>query len=167
MVVHPGNPVNKLTIEQVRDIYTGKITNWKELGGPDQAIVVISRDTNSGTYESFETLVLKSEKIAATAEYVGSNGAIRQRVQTTPAAIGYVGMAFLEGVKALEINGILPTAETVTSAKYPVSRPLYLYTNGKPKAGTHLYNFVMLYATPEGRKIVEDVGFVPVQPKAK
>ena len=106
IVVHPSNPVADLTIEQIRDIYTGKIKNWKELGGPDQPIVVISRDTNSGTYETFETLVMNKEKMAERTEYVGSNGAIRQRVMSTPAAIGYVGLAFTEGVKALTVTGI-------------------------------------------------------------
>jgi len=163
VAVHPSNPLANLTIEQIRDIYTGKIKNWKELGGPDQPIVVISRDTNSGTYETFETMVLKGAKIAGNVEYVGSNGAIRQRVLSTPAAIGYVGLAFIEGVKALTVNGIEVTPETVTSKKYPVSRPLYMYTNGRPKQATPLCDFINLSATPEGKKIIEDTGFVPVK----
>ena len=162
-MVHPSNPRANLTIEQIRDIYTGKIRNWKELGGPDEPIVVISRDTNSGTYETFETMVLKGAKIAGNVEYVGSNGAIRQRVLSTTAAIGYVGLAFTEGVKALTVNGIEVTPETVTSKKYPISRPLYMYTNGRPKAGTPLADFVELAKTPEGKKIVEATGFVPLQ----
>jgi phosphate transport system substrate-binding protein len=163
LVVHPSNPIGKLTIEQIRGIYTGKIKNWKDLGGPDQAIVVISRDTNSGTYETFETLVMNKEKMGEKAEYVGSGGAIRQRVMSTPAAIGYVGLAFLEGVKAVTVNGVEVNAETVGTAKYPVSRPLYLYTNGRPKAGTPLHDFVTLSATAEGKTIVEDTGFVPMK----
>ncbi len=163
IVTHPGNPVANLTIEQIRAIFTGKIRNWKELGGPDQPIVTISRDTNSGTYETFETMVMNKEKIGEKTEYVGSNGAIRQRVMTTPAAIGYVGLAFTEGVKALTVNGIAATAETVASAKYPIARPLYMYTNGRPKAGTALHDFVTLAGTENGRKIVEDTGFVPVK----
>jgi phosphate transport system substrate-binding protein len=162
IVVHPSNPVKGLTIAQVHDIYTGTIRNWKELGGPDQEIVVISRDTNSGTYESFETLVMKAAKLFGKVEYVGSNGAIRQRVLDTPAAIGYVGMAFCEGIKALAIDGILPTEETVVNKTYPVSRPLFMYTNGSPKSGTHLAAFVNLYTTPDGKKLVEDTGFVAV-----
>ena len=163
VVVHPSNPLANLTVEQIRDIYTGKIKNWKELGGPDQPIVVISRDTNSGTYESFETLVMNKEKMGEKVEYVGSNGAIRQRVMSTPAAIGYVGLAFTEGVKALTVNGIEVSAETVTSKKYPVARPLYMYTNGRPKQGPPLHDYVNLYGTPEGKRIVEDTGFVPVK----
>lgn len=163
IVVHPSNPLTNLTVEQIRGIYTGKIKNWKELGGPDKPIVAISRDTNSGTYETFETLVLNKEKIVTSAEYVGSNGAIRQRVMSTPAAIGYVGLAFTEGVKPVTVNGIEVTPETVASKKYPVARPLYMYTNGKPKPGSALYDFVNLSGTPEGTKIIEDTGFVPLK----
>ena len=163
VVVHPSNPRANLTVEQIRDIYTGKIRNWKELGGPDEPIVVISRDTNSGTYETFETMVLKGAKIAGNVEYVGSNGAIRQRVLSTTAAIGYVGLAFTEGVKAVKVNGVEATPATVTEKTYPVSRPLYMYTNGRPKAGTPLADFVELAKTPEGKKIVEATGFVPLQ----
>lgn len=161
--VHPSNPLANLSLDQIRAIYSGKIRNWSELGGPDQAIVVISRDTNSGTYETFETLVMKGEKMASHVEYVGSNGAIRQRVLNTPAAIGYVGLAFLEGVKAVTVNGIEATPETVLAKTFPIARPLYMYTNGRTKAGTALHDFVNLYRTPEGRKIVEDTGFVPVK----
>lgn len=163
MVVHESNPVQGLTIEQIHDIYTGKITNWKELGGPDLPIVVISRDTNSGTYETFESLVMKNEKMAGKTEYVGSNGAIRQRVLSTQSAIGYVGLAFREGVKPLKVNGREATPETVTAMTYPIARPLYMYTNGRPKQGTPRYDFINLSATPEGKKIIEATGFVPVK----
>ncbi len=163
VIVHPGNPVAKLTLEQIRDIYTGAISNWRELGGQDQKIVVISRDTNSGTYESFNTLVMKDAKLMGGAEYVGSGGAIRQRVMSTPAAIGYVGLAFTEGVKSLLVNGVVPSADTVVAKTYPIARPLYLYTNGRPKAGTPVYDFVNLCQTEQGRKIIEDTGFVPVK----
>jgi phosphate transport system substrate-binding protein len=163
LVVHPSNPIANLTIEQIRGIYTGKIRSWKELGGPDRPIVVISRDTNSGTYEAFETLVMNKEKLSDKVEYVGSNGAIRQRVMTTEGAIGYVGLAFTEGVKALTANGIEATPESVTDKTYPISRPLYMYTNGRPKKGTPLFDFVGLAATPEGKRIVEATGFVPLK----
>ena len=163
IIVHPGNPVSELTVEQVRDIYMGKVTSWKQLGGPDMAIVMISRDTNSGTYESFEKLVMKKKKIAQGAEYVGSNGAIRQRVQSTKVAIGYVGLGFVDRtVKELKMNGVYPDPNTVASGVYPVARPLYMFTNGYPKLGTHLFLFINLYLTPKGQEIVEGIGFVPV-----
>lgn len=161
IIVHPSNPVKALTLAQVKDIYQGKIRKWSEVGGPPLAIVRISRDTNSGTYETFETRVMKGERIAAVVEYVGSNGAIRQRVMSTPGAIGYVGLGFVDrAVKALEIEGVMPNKETVSTATYPISRPLYMYTNGQPKEGTHLAHFIGLYKTPKGREITEAIGFV-------
>lgn len=163
VIVHPSNPVKNLTKQQVRAIYMGEIKNWKELGGPDQKIVVISRDTNSGTYETWETKVMKAEKITDKAEYVGSNGAIRQRVLDTAAAIGYVGLAFTEGVKILTVDGIEPTPETVLDKTYPIARPLYMYTNGEPGADTHVGKFLGLAKSAEGKKIIEETGFIPVK----
>jgi phosphate transport system substrate-binding protein len=163
VIVHPSCPVQGLTTDQIRDIYTGKITNWKELGGPNVAIVMISRDTNSGTYESFETLVLNKQKISDKAEYVGSSGAIRSRVQSTPAAIGYVGLGFVDKtVKALKVNGVYPDNATVVSGAYPIARPLFMFTNGYPKMGSQLGNFLKLYLTQKGQQIIEEIGFVPV-----
>jgi phosphate transport system substrate-binding protein len=163
ILVHPSNPIKGLTIEQVRNIYLGKIKNWKELGGPDMKIIKISRDTNSGTYETFEKLVMNKGRLASDVEYVGSNGAAKQRVSSTPAAIGYAGLGFVDRkVKALEVNGVYPSKKTVVSGKYPIARPLYMFTNGYPKMGSHLYNFITLYLSKKGQEIVESIGFVPV-----
>lgn len=163
VLVHPSNPVNNLTLDQVRDIYTGRIRNWRELGGPDLEIVFVSRDTNSGTYETFNTVVMRGETIHAACETVGSNGAIRQRVQTTPAAIGYAGLGFVDDtVKALQINGVAPSERTINSGDYPIARGLYMFTNGYPRMGTLLYRFMTLHLTPEGEEIVKSIGFVPV-----
>lgn len=171
ILVHPSNPVKGLTVTQVRNIYNGKITNWKELGGADMKIVVISRDTNSGTYETFHKLVMThkvngnkvKDKIKNGSEYAGSNGGIRSRVQTTPAAIGYAGLGFIDKtVKALDINGVYPSPGTVTSGRYPVSRPLFMFTNGYPKLGSHTHAFVTLHLSEVGQEIIEDIGFVPV-----
>ena len=163
IIVHPSNPVRNLTVEQVHDIYAGKITNWNQVGGPDKKIVKISRDTNSGTYETFNKLVMKKDKISGDAEYVGSNGAVRQRVQTTPAAIGYAGLGFVDRtVKALTVNAVQPSRQTVSSGLYPIARPLYMFTNGYPKLGTPLHAFVTLHLTREGQEIIESIGYVPV-----
>jgi len=171
VLVHPGNPVKALTVEQVRNIYAGKITNWKQVGGPDMDIVVVSRDTNSGTYETFHKLVMThkvdgkkvKEKIKDGAEYVGSNGGIRARVQTTPAAIGYAGLGFVDKtVNALDINGVYPTPQSVTSGRYPIARPLFMFTAGYPKLGSRVYEFVTLHLSEKGQEIIEDIGFVPV-----
>jgi len=163
IVVHPSNPVKGLTVEQVRDIYLGRLKSWKDVGGPDVPIVIISRDTNSGTYETFEGLVMNKEKIAENAEYVGSNGAVRQRVQSTQAAIGYVGLGFVDrSLKGLEMNGIQPTKQTVASGVYPIARPLYMFTNSYPKLGSALHHFVTIHLSKQGQQIVEGIGYVPV-----
>lgn len=163
ILVHPSNPVKNLTVEQIRKIYIGEITNWKDLGGPDKKIVSISRDTNSGTYETFAKLVMNKQKIHTNCEYVGSNGAIRQRVQSTPAAIGYAGLGFVDKtVKAVTVNDVYPSAETVQSGEYPIARPLFLYTNTYPKLGSPLYQFMTIHLTEDGQEIVEEIGFVPV-----
>lgn len=163
ILVHPANPVKQLTVEQVRDIYMGKITNWKDVGGPNKKIVTISRDTNSGTYETFHKLVMKKQKIAEGCEYVGSNGAVRSRVQSTPNAIGYAGLGFVDKtVKALSINGVYPSRKTVSTGKYPIARPLFMFTNGYPKMGSHVYQFVTIHLTKQGQEMVERIGFVPV-----
>ncbi|MFO7769308.1 MAG: phosphate ABC transporter substrate-binding protein [bacterium] len=163
VLVHPSNPVKGLTLQQVHDIYTGEITSWNQVGGPDRSIVVVSRDTNSGTYETFEKLVMGGDNMGGGVEYVGSNGAVRQRVQSTPNAIGYAGLGFVDrSVKALEIEGIYPSAKTVTTGTYPIARPLFMFTDGYPKMGSHLYQFVTYYLTEEGQRIIEGIGFVPV-----
>jgi phosphate transport system substrate-binding protein len=163
VIVHRANPVKGLTIAQIRDIYTGKITNWNEVGGPNAKIVVISRDSSSGTYETFESLVMNKEKMASSVEYVNSNGAMRQRVQSTQGAVGYVGLGFADKtVKALEVNKIVPTRATISSGRYPIARPLFMFTNGYPAMGSHLYNLVNLFLSKKGQEMIEAIGFVPL-----
>ena len=162
-IVHPSNPVKALTSDQVKDIYMGKITNWKDLGGADMPIVVISRDTSSGTYETFHKLVMKKEKMADNVEYVNSNPQSHARVKNTVGAIGYVGLGFLDrNVKALTIDGVKPDRSTIAKGVFPVSRPLYLFTNGYPKLGSVVHAFCTFHLTEEGQEIIEDKGFVPV-----
>jgi len=163
IIVHPSNPVKNLTIDQIRDIFTGKIKNWKEVGGADLAIVTISRDTNSGTYETFEGIIMHKEKIQEGCEYVGSNGQMRARVSSTPAAIGYAGIGFLDRtVKAVTVNGIEVSVENIQSGVYPIARALYMFTNGYPKMGTPIFRMVTMHLTRDGQKMIEEIGFVPV-----
>ena len=163
IIVHPSNPVKNLTLDQVRDIYSGKVTNWKDVGGPDLQIVMSGRETSSGTYEVFGEKVMRGEKIAASAETVGSNGAMHQKVQSTQAGIGYVGLGFVdETVKAVTVNGIEATGATVVSGKYPIARPLFMFTNGYPEMGSNTYTFINLYLTRDGQAIVQQVGYIPV-----
>ncbi len=162
VVVHPSNPVKKLTSEQVRDIYTGKITNWSQVGGPSMPIVVISRDTSSGTYETFETLIMKKQPMASGVEYVNANPQAQARVKTTQGAVAYVGLGFLEGVKALSIDGVMPSRQTVANGTYPLSRPLFMFTNGFPKLGSAVYRFVTFYLSEKGQELIEAKGYVPL-----
>lgn len=162
VIVHPSNPVKGLTLQQVKDIYAGKIKNWSELGGANRPIVKIGRDNNSGTFETFGELVMDKEPIANDTEIAGSNGAIRARVQKTPAAIGYVGLGFVDRtVKPLTINDVKPTSETIASGVYPIARPLFLFTNGYPKLGSPLHAFVTFHLGETGQEIIESIGFVP------
>jgi len=163
VVVHPSNPVTQLSTSQIRDIYKGNITNWKEVGGPDLPIVAISRDTSSGTYETFHGLVMHKEEMGAKVEYVNSNPQAHARVKTTIGAIGYVGIGFLDAnVKALKIDGISPSRQTIATGQYPVARPLFMFTNGYPKLGSMTYKFCTFYLTETGQEIIEAKGFIPV-----
>lgn len=163
VVLHPSNPINELTTAQIADIYMGKITNWKQLGGPDMAIVAISRDTSSGTYEVFHEKVMNKKDMAASVEYVNANPQAHARVKTTAGAIGYVGLGFLDrNVKAIKVDGVTPTKRTIAQGTFPVSRPLFLFTNGYPKLGSLIHAFCIFYLTEEGQEIVEAKGFVPM-----
>jgi phosphate transport system substrate-binding protein len=163
VVLHPSNPINELTLAQVADIYLGKIKNWKELGGPDMPIVAISRDTSSGTYEVFHEKVMKKQEMASGVEYVNANPQAHARVKTTPGAIAYVGIGFLDSnVKAVKLDGIMPTKQTIANGTFPVSRPLFLFTNGYPKLGSMVHAFCTFYLAEEGQEIIEAKGFVPV-----
>ncbi|AQQ72333.1 Phosphate-binding protein PstS 1 precursor [Limihaloglobus sulfuriphilus] len=163
IVVHPSNPVSELTLAQIRAIYKGEIKNWKELGGVDAQIVPVSRDTSSGTYETFHGIVMKKEKMADMVEYVNSNPQAHSRVKSTVGAIAYVGLGFVDSnVKSVSVNGIKPNRKTIASGVYPVSRPLYLFTDGYPELGSVTHRFCTFYLTEEGQEIIETKGFVPL-----
>lgn len=163
VVVHPSNPVQELTTAQVRDIYAGKITNWNQVGGVNRPIVVISRDTSSGTYESFNELVMKKDKMANHVEYVNSNPQAHARVRSTEGAIGYVGLGFMDRyVKAVKLDGVMPNRSTIAKGIFPISRPLFLFTNGYPTLGSMAHAFVTYHLTEQGQEIIESKGFVPL-----
>jgi phosphate transport system substrate-binding protein len=159
VIVNPKNKISALTRRQIKDIYTGKVSDWSELGGANGKIVVLSRDTSSGTYEAFEVLALNKEKVRADALINASNQAIASTVATTPGAIGYIGHGYLsKKVKDVTVDGIKCTKENIISGKYPLSRPLFMYTNGKPSGDTK--KFIDFVLGREGQKIVEEEGFV-------
>ncbi|HOO46440.1 MAG TPA: phosphate ABC transporter substrate-binding protein [Deltaproteobacteria bacterium] len=162
VVVHPSNIKNYLNTDQLRAIYTGKISNWSEIGGEHRKIVVISRDTSSGTYEAFADLALSGQKVRPDALITASNQAVNLTVAQTPGAIGYLGLGYVsKKVKAVRINTIECTKDTIRSGKYPLSRPLYMYTNGIPE-GT-IKTFIDYVQSRQGQELVESQGFVSIR----
>lgn len=173
VVVNPKNPVSKLTLDQLADIFTAKITNWKQVGGNDSQIVILSREVNSGTHVYFKEHVLRKNDPASTVEFANSalmlpsSQAIADEVAGNPDAIGYYGMGYIsDKQKALSIAKDanspyeVPTIDNVISGKYPISRPLLLYTNGQPKG--IVKKFVDFVLSKEGQDIVIKTDFVPV-----
>jgi len=160
-IVHPKNKVQGLTIDQLSQIYQGKITNWKEVGGDNLTIVIVSRDSSSGTFESWGHLVLSNARVTPRAQLQASNGAVVQAVSKNRYAIGYIGLGYLNtSVKGLTVNGITASAKTALSKEYPVARPLYMYTNGQP-AG-EVAKFIKFILGPAGQQLVANEGFVPL-----
>ena len=122
VIVHPSNPVDALTKAQIKDIYTGKISNWQDVGGKKGQIVVVSRDSASGTFETFNELALDKEKVRPDALLNASNKAVATTIAKTPLAIGYVGLGYLsDAVKGLDVNGVEPTKENVVNGSYELS----------------------------------------------
>lgn len=175
VIVNPSNPVSKITIDQLSDIFTGKITNWKQLGGPDEKIVLLSRDKNSGSHVFFLEHVVRRgndkgpEEYAKSALMLPSSEAIADQVATDKGTIGYVGLGYVDPKKhkALTVAKtaagpfVAPSINTAIDHTYPISRPLYWYTNGEPKDGIKsLLEFVL---SPDGQKIVDKLGFAPIK----
>lgn len=173
VVVHPGNSVTQLTMDQLADIFSGKIVNWKEVGGKDETIVLLSRETNSGTHMYFKEHVLhrndphNKTEFAPKALMLPSSQAIADEVAQNPSAIGYYGMGYISGkqkalrlAKAAGAEAVEPTIANVTAGHYPISRPLLLFTNGEPKDSVKA--FIDFVLSPEGQAIVVQTDFVPV-----
>jgi len=161
-VVHPSNKVSGLSLAQLKDIYLGKISNWKEVGGADRKIAVISRDTSSGTYEVWSEKVLHEERVFPGALLQASNGTIVQTVSTNQSAIGYIGLGYVDNsVKALPVNGVSGSVQSTLNGTYPISRALYMFTPGWPQGDT--LNFINFMMHPQkGQKYVGQAGFVPL-----
>jgi phosphate transport system substrate-binding protein len=160
-VVHPKNKVKNLSIDQLSQIYQGKITNWKEVGGEDLKIVVISRDSSSGTFESWDHFVMKKAKVAPQAQMLASNGAIVTAIAKNRYAIGYLGIGYVnKSLKPLQVNGVTASIATALSKEYPMSRELYMYTDGD--ATGNVAKYIAFVKSAEGQKIVVKEGFVPL-----
>lgn len=163
VVVNPANGVTGVTLDQLGAIYRGEITNWKEVGGSDAPIVLLSRDSSSGTYEYFkEEVVGKEKEYAKEAKLLPSTQAIIEETKSNPNAIGYVGLGYLtDDVKVIEVDGVAASIDSALDGSYVLSRGLYMYSNGEPADVMKAYLDWIL--GPEGQKIVEDQGFVPVK----
>ena len=160
LVGHPSNTVSDLSLEQVKAIYQGTITNWKDVGGADSEIVLIGRDSSSGTREFFTEFVLDKEDAAKEMQELNSNGAVAQAVSITPGAIGYVSLEYVDdSLKAFSIGGVAPTVENVISGVYEINRPLLMVTNGEPEGLAADYLAFIL--SEEGQQILKDSGFIP------
>ena len=168
VVVNPSNPVTQLTREQLEDIFRGKITNWKEVGGEDRKIVVYSRETSSGTYEFFKESVLDNKNYMSSILSMPATGAIIQSVKQTKGAIGYIGLAYLNRyVKPLAVSYdggehyAVPSVQTAADGSYPIVRPLYYYYDAAKEQTVS--SFISYALSPEGQKSVLEQGFVPVR----
>jgi phosphate transport system substrate-binding protein len=168
VIVNPANKVSQLTREQVEGIYTGKIKNWKEVGGDDMNIIVYSRESSSGTFEFFKEKVMGNKNYAASALMMPATGAIVQSVSQTKGAIGYIGLAYMEKtVKDVKISYdkgktyVEATYENAKNKTYPVVRPLYYYYTTKVES--KVKPFIDFVLSDEGQRIVKEVGYIDLK----
>jgi phosphate transport system substrate-binding protein len=166
LIVNPSNPVSKLTFTQLRGIYNGTISNWKDVGGQDEPIVVNCRNINSGTYKDFQTVVMHGDNYRPDAHTQADTGGIVINVSQNPNAIGYIGFSYHDNsTKALSLdngNGsIFPTYDTIYSGVYPLSRPLNMYTNGE--ATGLIKEFIDFVLSDQGQNIATSAGFIPLK----
>jgi phosphate transport system substrate-binding protein len=158
--LNPSNSVSNISMDQLKSIYTGKITNWKELGGKDAKIILYSRENNSGTYVYFKDNVLKGQDYTPSCQNLPGTAAVVNAVSKDPNGIGYGGHGYSKGVKMCNINGIEPTEANIGKGKYPISRSLYMYTKSKPTG--NVKKFIDWVLSPEGQKLVKEVGYFPL-----
>lgn len=165
--LNTANSVKELTLAQIRDIYTGKITNWKQVGGKDAPIILYSRENSSGTYTYFKDNVLMGKDFAPRAQTLQGTAAVVNAVAKDPNGIGYGGAAYAKGIRFAAVKkddkspAVLPSLETVRSGQYPISRFLYLYTRVRPSKD--MKSFIDWATGPEGQSIVSSVGYFPVK----
>ncbi len=162
VVVHPDIPVDNLSKEQVKDIFTGKITNWKEVGGPDAAIVVVVRDKASGTREMFDEHALEKKESAKNAIECNSNGLVRETVSSTKNSIGYISLGYLnKSIKAVKYNGVEANLETAKSHTYTLTRYLHMFTKGEPSGAVK--GFIDYVLSSEFQNEVVAKEYIPMQ----
>ena len=161
VITHKDSVVSDLTAQQLTDIYTGKITNWKDLGGADEAIVVLGREAGSGTRGAFEEL-LKIEDQCAYAQELDSTGGVLAKVAATPGSIGYVSLDVVDDtVKALSLDGVAPTEENIVAGSYKLSRPFVMATLGTIEEQNDLVKTWFHYVqSDEGQAVIKAMGLI-------
>lgn len=161
MVVNPQNPIKNLTTDQVRDIFNGKITNWKELGGKDAAITVVSREAGSGTRSSFEQIIGNVE-LKKDALIQDSNGSIRETVANDPNAVSYLSHGLVnEKVKPITLDGVEISPENIVKGSYKLVRPIFLLVKGNIQG--EVKNFIDYILSPEGQQTIKTNGLLPAK----
>ncbi|MCZ7639480.1 MAG: PstS family phosphate ABC transporter substrate-binding protein [Verrucomicrobia bacterium] len=170
--VNAANPINELTLAQLEQIFTGRLRNWKDLGGPDAPIILYSRENSSGTYEFFKEHVLQGKDFAAHAQTLQGTAQVLQAVSRETHGIGYGGAAYGVGAKHLHIKkdadspAIEPSEETVVSGAYPIARSLFVYVNPALEKGD-LAAYLKWIRSDAGQAVVKDVGYFPLPPDAR
>ena len=161
IIVNPNNPIDDLSMDQVRSVFSGKVNNWKELGGPPRPIVLVNREEGSGTRESFQKAVMEKEEISLDSLVQNTNGAIRQVVSNDPNAIGYLSLGLVnDQVKALKISGVEPDLSNIESGRYALVRPFLFVLDGEPTGEVKAFlDFVL---SPTAQKLLAKEGLVPV-----
>ena len=159
--------MKELTLDQLRDVYLGRITNWKALGGPDQAITLYGRENSSGTYVYFKDTILKGRDFAPRTQTLPGTAAVVNAVARDPHGIGYGGAAYAKGVRDLALSfapgkpAVAPTAATVADGTYPLSRHLYFYVRNKPAGDVKA--FVDWVVSADGQRLATEVGYFPLR----
>jgi len=165
--VHESNPITELTVDQLGQIFTGRIKNWSQVGGPNAPITIYSRENSSGTYEFFKEHVLKGADFASSAQTMPGTAAVLQSVAKDKNGIGYGGAAYGAGAKHLKIKknegspAIEPSEETVVNGTYPIWRYLYVYVNPALDKG-EIAQYLNWMRSEEGQKLVKDIGYFPL-----
>ena len=167
VIANTENPVQNLSVEQLRDIYSGRVTNWNEVGGPDLEIQLVNRDEASGTREAFKSIIMDGAPFDRSAAVLSGTGQVRDVVSRSKGAIGYISMGFVESkyaeteVRAISVNHVEPSEKTIASGGYPISRDLYFFTKGEPEGATERYVDYVLSEDMDDQ--IREAGFIPVE----
>jgi phosphate transport system substrate-binding protein len=161
VIVHPQNPIEGLTLLQVKNVFEGNIRNWSQLRGPDHEITVVTREEGSGTRGTFQEMVMGKVRITRSAIVQDSNGTVREIVAHDPNSIGYISLGLVnDQVKALRLDGVKPGYEQIMNKEYTLIRPFLFVTNGPPKpAAREFINFVL---SREGQELIQQEGLIPI-----